>query len=39
MENNKIEYKATRKLLMTILFFSVGITWLFLIGMILLSMP
>lgn len=32
MEEKRIEYKATRKLLMAILFFSVGITWVFVIA-------
>lgn len=32
MDEKRIEYKAKRKLLMAILFFSVGITWLFVIA-------
>lgn len=38
MEEKRIEYKAIRKLLMEILFFSVGIIWLFVIVIIPVSM-
>ena len=38
MEEKRIEYKAIRRLLMAILFISVGITWLFVIVITPLSM-
>lgn len=37
MEEKRIEYKATRRLLMAILFISIGITWLFVIVIALFS--